>query len=600
MSFLPPVLSTRGAPPRPSARYRDQMHKARALVVDGNPTTRSVLAAQLRELGVAQVTACARIAEARQRLETTRFDIVLCEHDFPEGVGAGQQLLDDLRRHQLLPLTTVFVMITGEATYAKVAEAAESALDSYLVKPHNTASLAERLAHARRRKTVLREILEAVDEERFAEAAELCLQRFRARGEYWLYAARIGSELLLNLDRHDEARELFDAVLASKALPWAKLGVARAQIEGGEIVRAMRTLESLILEQPTYADAYDVMGRARLEQGDFDGAMEVYLRAVALTPESIARLQKAGMLAYYRGQVDEAAKALERAVGMGVGSKLFDWQSAVLLAFARFQQGDTRGLQRCSDEIDAASARVPSSRRLQRLSQVVTALLLMLHQRVGDVREQLRAASLEIDEPDFDIEAACNLTTLLALLAGRELRIEEAEQWIERIALRHTGSRILTELLARAARAHSPFAERIQAGHAQVGRMAEEALAHALRGQATQAVRQLLADAESTLSFKLLETARMTLLRHRDRVADADGLEAAIGELRQRMAPLRSPLVESNGRKPGALVLRRSRSAAADLPADGTPAIAATAPDPVLRFDAGADTGADTSAERSS
>lgn len=564
------------------------MHKARALVVDGNPTTRSVLAAQLRELGVAQVTQCARIAEARHRLETTRFDIVLCEHDFPDGGCTGQQLLDDLRRHQLLPLTTVFVMITSEATYAKVAEAAESALDSYLIKPHNTASLAERLAHARRRKTVLRGILEAVDEGRFVEATGLCLQRFRSRGEYWLYAARIGSELLLDLNRHDEARELFDAVLTVKALPWAKLGVARAQIESGEMVRAMRTLESLILEQPTYVDAYDVMGRARLEQGDFDGAMEVYLRAVALTPESVTRLQKAGMLAYYRGQADEAAKVLERAVGMGAGSKLFDWQGAVLLAFARFQQGDARGLQRCSDEIDAASSRVPSSRRLQRLSQVVTALLLMLHQQVSDSLARVRALSGELDEPDFDIEAACNLTTLLSLLAASDSGIDESEDWIDRIALRHTGSRILAELLARAAQAHPPFAARIQAGHAKVGRMAEAALAHALRGQATQAVRQLLADAEATLSHKLLETARMALQRHRDRVEDADALEAAVDELRERMAPLRSPLVESNGRKPGALVLRRSSVGTSDLPANGTLPNAETAPDTLVGPDAAA------------
>ena len=42
----------------------------------------------------------------------------------------GQDLLDELRREQLLPFSTVFVMVTGEATYAKVTEAAESALDT--------------------------------------------------------------------------------------------------------------------------------------------------------------------------------------------------------------------------------------------------------------------------------------------------------------------------------------------------------------------------------------------------------------------------------------------------------------------------------------
>jgi tetratricopeptide (TPR) repeat protein len=508
------------------------------------------------------VTQCTRVAEARSRLEAARYDIVLCEYDFPDGSGNGQQLHDDLRRLQLLPLTTVFVMITSEATYAKVAEAAESALDSYLLKPHNTSTLAERLSHARRRKTVLADILVAVDAGRFADAAELCVQRFRARGEYWMYAARIGAELLLNLNRHDEARELFDAVLATKALPWAKLGVARAQIEGGEMIKAVRALESLILEQPTYVDAYDVMGRAQLEQGDFEGAMEVYRRAVTLTPESIPRLQKMGMLAYYRGEFDEAARSFERAISIGVNSKLFDWQSALLLGFVRFQQRDARGLQRCCDELDAAFARAPKSMRLQRMTGGAAVLLSILHQRPAEAVERAREIAGGRDEADFDIEAACNLVSLLALMACTEVRIEDAGAWIDRVALRHTGSRILTELLTRAAAPHPAYAERIQAGHAQVGKLAEQALANALRGQPTAAVRELIDHAAETLSFKLLETARLSLQRYRARIDGADALDAEIEDLRRRMAPQRSPLVDSNGRKPGALVLRRPSAAA--------------------------------------
>ena len=57
--------------------------------------------------------------------------MVLCQHHFANEASSGQDLLDDLRRNQLLLFSTVFIMVTGEATYAKVAEAAESALDGY-------------------------------------------------------------------------------------------------------------------------------------------------------------------------------------------------------------------------------------------------------------------------------------------------------------------------------------------------------------------------------------------------------------------------------------------------------------------------------------
>lgn len=83
---------------------------------------------------------------------------------FPDSQSSGQTLLDDLRRAQLLPFSTVFFMVTTEATYAAVAEAAESALDGYLLKPFTPLTLFERLSAARQRKTHLRPIFDAIEQ----------------------------------------------------------------------------------------------------------------------------------------------------------------------------------------------------------------------------------------------------------------------------------------------------------------------------------------------------------------------------------------------------------------------------------------------------
>ncbi len=130
----------------------DDLSAARALVVDSNPTSRAILVNQLRDFGVGSVSQCTRVVDARRQLEFKTFDIVLCEHHFGRDSATGQELLDDLRRNQLLPFSTVFIMITAEASYAKVAEAAESALDGYLLKPHTASNLGERLYQARQRK----------------------------------------------------------------------------------------------------------------------------------------------------------------------------------------------------------------------------------------------------------------------------------------------------------------------------------------------------------------------------------------------------------------------------------------------------------------
>ena len=216
----------------------DDLSSSQALVVDSNPTSRSILVSQLREFGMGTVVQCSRLADARRQLEYRQFDVVLCEHHFANDASSGQDLLDDLRRNQLLPFSTVFIMVTAEATYAKVAEAAESALDGYLLKPHTATKLAERLSQARIRKISLQEIFAAIDAEDFERAAELCLVRFKTRGLFWLYAARVVAELLLRIGRPSEAQVLYEAVVAAKTLPWAKLGVARSLMEAGQTATA--------------------------------------------------------------------------------------------------------------------------------------------------------------------------------------------------------------------------------------------------------------------------------------------------------------------------------------------------------------------------
>ena len=84
------------------ATLSEDIPNARALVIEGNPGMRSRLATQLRNL------------------EYQSFEFVLCEQHFYDENASDQDLLDDLRRNQLLPYSTLFVMITGEATYSRV------------------------------------------------------------------------------------------------------------------------------------------------------------------------------------------------------------------------------------------------------------------------------------------------------------------------------------------------------------------------------------------------------------------------------------------------------------------------------------------------
>ena len=173
--------------------YAD-VSECRALVVDGNPSLRSMEAMMLRDMGVGSVVQASKASDARRLLESRSFDIVLCDYHFDACSMTGQDLVDELRRTNQLPHATVFIMVTGESSYALVAEAAEAALDSYLLKPHTAKALEQRLMQARHRKLALRDVFEAIDAGEFQIAATLCRTRFDTRAPYWLHAARIGAE----------------------------------------------------------------------------------------------------------------------------------------------------------------------------------------------------------------------------------------------------------------------------------------------------------------------------------------------------------------------------------------------------------------------
>lgn len=509
---------------------------AAALVVDGNGSSRAVLAATLREFGVGSVVQATRAQDARRLLEQRRFDIVLCEYHFDRDPMNGQELMDDLRQAGLLPLHTVVVMISSEADYGHVAEAAEAALDAYLIKPHTGAALRERLLQARQRKRALAGVLALVEASRFEAAAELAQAQCEARGPAWVQAARIAAELWLRLGQPARAVAMLEVVLRTGALPWARLGLARAHAEAGAVFQARRTLESLLGDHPGYADAYDVMGRVLLDQGEAGQAIEALRRATALTPHCVSRLVKLGVLQFYFGDPRQALDQLELAVQLGVNSRVFDLQGLVLLAALQFDRRDRRGLALSLHTMTRLRSAAPDSPRLRRFEAVIGILQALALRRVPEAIAALRAALAEAMVPDFEFEAACNLLLLLSRLDRGELHLSDLADQVSVLAARFAVSRTTCELLCGALRGDLAMSDTIRNAYAGIGQVAEQAVSLTLEGQPRDAVLRLLDGAQRTLNAKLMDLAGHTLRRHQEAIADAPALQARAAALQQRFA----------------------------------------------------------------
>lgn len=527
---------------------------ANALVVDGNASSRSVLVNMLHEAGVMRVSQERRAMDARRTLETQRFDIVVCEYSFDDEPVSGQDLMDDLRSAHLLPLSTVVMMISAEAAYTRVAEPAEAALDAYLIKPHTEEALRQRLRQAREHKRMLMDIFDQIERGDALGAAQACEFRCRTRGPGWLGAARIGAELWLRLGKPRAAQELFDAILQRGAVPWARLGIARTQYDAGAVMQARRTLESLLNEQPAYADAYDVMGRVLVDQGLPTMALDALRQATALTPGSIARQVKHGLLAFYFGNADEAIEALAKAARMGLNSRVFDLQGLVLLAALQFDRADRRGLAATRSSIGTVCARHPDSARLRRFEKIIDALKSLLDRRVADAVGMARGCLGEIEVPNFDFEAACNVLTLIARLEKNELKLDDLAHDVGLLARRFAVSHASCDFLVQSILALPPFETIIREAYGEINAQTEQAVSRTVQGDPEEAVRLLLDHFETSLNAKLLDLAIGTLECHHDRIGDHDALSARANALRERFNPYGTPVSMSRSSEPRSMV----------------------------------------------
>lgn len=169
---------------------------SRVIVVCQRQLQRSLLSHQFRQLCVGELRFATRHAEVRRHIEGGHVDLlVFDEEENHRRQESPQALLDELRRCGLLEVSTIVIIIASRATYSQVSEAAESGIDSYILRPYSLSSLQSRLEASLARREAMQDIYAALKRKDYDGALEGCLFKFAERAPFWLYAARIAAEI---------------------------------------------------------------------------------------------------------------------------------------------------------------------------------------------------------------------------------------------------------------------------------------------------------------------------------------------------------------------------------------------------------------------
>lgn len=286
------------------------------LIVDDHPHVRSMLREMLTSSGADEIESVKTGEEALEAMARQKPDIVLCDYNLGEGKD-GQQVLEEAREHDLLPLTSIFVLVTAENTLSMVMGVVEHEPDAYLTKPFTRIELQTRLRRLQQKKARFRKIARAMERREYQRAIQLCDEGTAAGDRDRMDLLRIKGEALARAHDYPRAEAHYRAVLDERELPWAQLGLGQALIQQQRHEEAIQVLQRAIAIKPHFVAALDAMARAQLAQGEADKAEQTLQQAVALSPKNLRRQKALARAAVDNGHLEIAEQAYKAVLKEG-------------------------------------------------------------------------------------------------------------------------------------------------------------------------------------------------------------------------------------------------------------------------------------------
>lgn len=300
---------------------------------------RANIHSMLAMCGINKIDHAGSANNAVKHLTLKHFDLVLCEYDL-EGGQDGQQLLEDLRHHKLISLSTMFFMVTAEGNYSKVVSAAELAPTDYILKPFTADRLLERVARALERRTALMPVYQLMEAGAQREAIDACIDGIHASPRYTVDFLRLRAELHMFLGEPAEAEPIYMQLFDAKAIAWARLGLAKTLFMRERFDEAEDMLQDLVESNSKFVDAYDWLAKTHAAAGSLQKAQAVLAAGVAVSPHAVRRLRKLGEIALETGDSEAAEKVLKQVVSKAKYSEFRDPEDHLKLVQTLVAKGD--------------------------------------------------------------------------------------------------------------------------------------------------------------------------------------------------------------------------------------------------------------------
>lgn len=285
--------------------------KKRFLVIDDLPLAREALRIVAQSMGAFIVEFAATYQDAIYRIRNNTPDIILCDYMLGEG-RSGQQMLEELRRFNLLPDETIFMMVTGEQSYEQVVSAVELVPDDYIIKPFSPEKLMLRLERIVAKKSFFAQYYKEKRQLDYARAlATLQAHRDSEAGRpYRFETLRQQAEVFLASGDVNSAESSYRTILEHYDFPWARAGVARALYKQNRLTEARAEIDHVVARVPHFFDAADIKANICMAQGEHEEAQKVLEEVAKKTPRNYLRKRLLAEAAILNGDSETARAAM--------------------------------------------------------------------------------------------------------------------------------------------------------------------------------------------------------------------------------------------------------------------------------------------------
>ncbi len=313
----------------------------RFLVVDDQPLARESLRAIAQTAGAFSVDFAPGYQDAIFKIRNNCPDVVLCDYILGEG-RSGQQLLEELRRFNLLPDETIFMMVTGEQSYEQVVAAVELVPDDYIIKPFSPDKLMLRLEKVAAKKEFFAGFYREKRKQEYEKAlAILAAKKETEAGRaYRFETLRQEAEVHLAAGNAEQAEAAYRGILEKYEFPWARAGVAKSLHHQNRLTEARAEIEKVVTSNTQYFDAADIKANICMAQGEHEEAQKTLDAVAKKTPRNYQRKRLLAEAAELNGDTETARAAMADVVANDTMPGAVSTEDQLTLARTHVGAGD--------------------------------------------------------------------------------------------------------------------------------------------------------------------------------------------------------------------------------------------------------------------